>query len=126
MMGPSVYGPQKNTWRGRRHCQEAEDAYSSLTEAANNGARMFPPETYENQAKEIEQTVAAIQERGKMAWAKDHTFCVVPPEVIDTWLSGEPWPTKQSENPTPFSREFLDGVTPVILFRHPALTIPSW
>ena len=63
MMGPSVYGPQKNIWRDRQHCRMAREAFTTLTEEANNGARMFPPESYADQAKEIQETVAAIQMR---------------------------------------------------------------
>jgi hypothetical protein len=61
MMGPSVYGPQKNIWRGRRHCDEAEEAFTSLTESVNKSGGMFPPETYDNQVKEIEGTAENIQ-----------------------------------------------------------------
>jgi hypothetical protein len=61
MMGPSVYGPQKNIWRGRRHCNEAEEAFTSLTETVNREGGMFPPDTYDNQAKEIEDATENIQ-----------------------------------------------------------------
>ena len=41
----------------------AREAFTTLTEEANNGARMFPPESYADQAKEIQETVAALQQR---------------------------------------------------------------
>lgn len=63
MTSPAVYGPQKNVWRQRQHCDAAEAVFASLTEAANSGAGAYPPKTYEDKAKEVEQTVIDIQKK---------------------------------------------------------------
>lgn len=57
---------------------------------------------------------------------KDHAFCVISRSVQDHWTAGEPFGDSERRNPTIFRTEFLDGVTPVFLIRHPALSIPSF
>lgn len=68
MMGPSIYGPNA-MWRGRKHGDAAENAFTELTESANaSSISMFLPETYKGQAEKIQNTVSDIQ--GKVGRAQ--------------------------------------------------------
>lgn len=64
--------------------------------------------------------------QGKIPWLKDHAFCTIPRNVQDIWTSGKAFPDEIQRNPTVLPTEFLDGVTPVFLIRHPALSIASF
>lgn len=44
----------------------------------------------------------------------------------DIWTVGEDFPLEIQRNPTVLKTEFLDSVIPVLLIRHPALSIPSF
>lgn len=69
---------------------------------------------------------SADRTKGKIPWLKDHSFCAIPRNVQDAWTAGTPLSDALQRNPTVFRTEFLDGVTPVFLIRHPALSIPSF
>ena len=68
----------------------------------------------------------ANDHQGRIPWIKDHSMSIMPPAVTENWLNEIPQPEPLRRNPTAFSTQFLDNITPIFLIRHPALSIVSF
>ncbi|KAK9415184.1 putative Sulfotransferase domain-containing protein [Seiridium unicorne] len=124
LIGASMYGPERVTSR-LKHCTAAEEAQQELANKID-----LPDETYGIAASRLMKATAAIAEQGKIPFIKDHIFCVLNPHLIKANIDqglGSSLPSVQGrENPTMLHQEFFESVAPIILIRHPALSVPSY
>ncbi|GAW26691.1 hypothetical protein SAMD00023353_4301100 [Rosellinia necatrix] len=99
-------------------------------------------QTFQAAFDQLEQTIQSTHATGRIPFIKEHAFTLVRPEVISQNLGRDipprttprviarALPTAADQaaldgNPTVLPTQFLLGVTPVFLIRHPALVFES-
>lgn len=82
--------------------------------------------TFEQSATEFEQRVYELEAQGKGWISNEHWFNVLKPEfVLDAVRGKLQGPETFGENPTWIPDEIFARVQPIILIRHPALSVRS-
>ncbi|KAK5168895.1 uncharacterized protein LTR77_006204 [Saxophila tyrrhenica] len=120
--GAQMYGPERITLR-TRHCEAAERGQIEW-------GTQYPDanwNTFETSAKALREQIAEAEQEGKIFFGKEHSLMLVNQDLIlNTMRRGENEPSPAiTTNPTYIPGDVLATLTPVFLFRHPALIAGS-
>ena len=84
------------------------------------------PDTYAENIRKLESAVQSAKESGKIAVSNEHWFNMMSSDMVLRLLRGDiSEPDQLGRNPTLLPDELFDAVRPIILIRHPALSVNS-
>lgn len=118
-----MYGPERLSLR-TRHCEAAE---RGQIEWGTKYPGMGNEDTIEGSKQDLRERIEKSEDMGRIFFGKEHTMMLLDQDLIlNTLRRGENSPCpKISSNPTHIPDDILETLTPVLLFRHPLLSIPS-
>ncbi|KAK3724464.1 hypothetical protein LTR37_001088 [Vermiconidia calcicola] len=117
----ALYGPDRLQKR-LRHGETAEEA--QIEWGTQHGD--WNKSTYESSVKELQKKIDETEDEGKIFFGKEHLVCLFKQDImIDTTRSEEKDSDEVRSNPTYIPDAILDTLTPVFVFRHPMLMVPS-
>jgi hypothetical protein len=87
---------------------------------------LYGSDTYEQAATAFKAAVYEAEAGGKVAIANEHWFNVFKPSLVLNLLRGKiDQPSDLGSNPTCIEDDIFETLTPIILIRHPALSVDS-
>lgn len=113
MLGPENLGQQLTVSKARQ------------IEKAKRGP--LDDATYESDRLQYLKDIEEAETQGKVAIANEHWFCVFKKELVIQLVRDEiKEPSKFGNNPTVIPDDIFDTLIPVILIRHPAISVGSY
>ncbi|TKA25900.1 hypothetical protein B0A50_05655 [Salinomyces thailandicus] len=121
----ALYGPERYQVK-TKHCQEADDVQRYWGESEE--FREWNVITYEAAFQKLMEATEGAEAEvvGKSIFCNEHLNALMRHDVMLDYLKPDMKMVGTTDyNPTCLPDDFLATLTPIVLIRHPALTIPS-